>query len=468
MTSNQKPTPKMTDFLFGEFEKQSKKAWKQKIQSDLKGEDYNDALIWKSLDDISVKPFYHQDDKTPNLNPNTNASKWSICEEIHVTNDIIANKSTKEALKKGADCIKFIIPNKNIKIETLIATIDTTGIVFYFELQFLSPTYVNYIYSVFKNQPKATLYINTDIIGNLAKTGNWFTNFDNDHVDFKNIVQQNNHFCINLDLYENAGASIVQQLAYGLSHANEYLNYFNTLKYDLNQKKINITFNVTIGSNYFFEIAKLRALRILWKSLSHEYKLNVAIKIFAKPTKRNKTIYDYNTNMLRTVTECMSAIIGGADSICNIPYNSVYQDTETFGARIARNQLLILKHESYFNKVNNPADGAYYIEALTHDIAKKALLLFKNIELGGGFLKQLKEGTIQRKIKESAAKAQNLFNTNKDILIGTNTYIDPTEKMKSNIHKHPFVTIKSRKTLIEPVIEKRLAEMVEQERLKNE
>ena len=128
-------------------------------------------------------------------------------------------------------------------------------------------------------------------------------------------------------------------------------------------------------------------------------------------------------------------------------------------------QLLILKNESYFDKVNNPADGSYYIESLTNQLADKALLLLKEIENSGGFLKKLKDGTIKRKIQESANLEQELFNSGKEILLGTNKYPNKNDFMKNDLELFPFVKIKSRKTLISPIIENRLAEKMEQERL---
>jgi methylmalonyl-CoA mutase len=130
--------------------------------------------------------------------------------------------------------------------------------------------------------------------------------------------------------------------------------------------------------------------------------------------------------------------------------------------------LLILKNESYFDKVNNPSDGSYYIENLTHQLAEKALALFKDIEANGGFLKQLNEGIIKRKIQESADKEQELFDTGKEILLGTNKYPNKNDRMKDDLELFPFVKIEPRKTLITPIIEKRLAEKMEQDRLKEE
>lgn len=164
----------------------------------------------------------------------------------------------------------------------------------------------------------------------------------------------------------------------------------------------------------------------------------------------------------------MSAIIGGANTICNLAYDAFYHKSNTFAERIARNQLLILKHESYFDKVNNPSDGAYYIENITQQFSEKALTLFKDIENNGGFLEQLKLGTIQRKIKESATKEQLQFDSGDLILLGSNAYPNPNDKMKTELELFPFVKTNKRKTLIEPIIEKRLAETLEQNRLNKE
>ncbi|MEE3225732.1 MAG: methylmalonyl-CoA mutase family protein, partial [Bacteroidota bacterium] len=142
--------------------------------------------------------------------------------------------------------------------------------------------------------------------------------------------------------------------------------------------------------------------------------------------------------------------------------------TNDFGQRIARNQLLILKNESHFDNTTNPADGTYYVENLTKQFAEKALVLFKEIEAGGGFVTQLIEGKIQKKIKEAAAKEQKAFDDQQKILVGTNAYVNSIDKMNDELELYPFVKINPRKTLLEPIIPKRLAEQLEQKRLKDE
>jgi methylmalonyl-CoA mutase len=251
-----------------------------------------------------------------------------------------------------------------------------------------------------------------------------------------------------------------------LSHANEYLNSLV-----LEGKKTlpcGPVFKVAVNTDYFFEIAKIRALRILWATLATAYEVPTCCEIVAQPTKRNKTLYDYNTNLLRTTTESMAGILGGANTVCNLAYDAIYHKDNEFGERIARNQLLILKNESYFGAVSNPADGAYYIESLTYQLANDALELFKALEHAGGFLKGLKSHTIQKKIKESAEKEQQRFDQGTLVLVGSNKYANQEDKMKDSIEIYPFLKTNKEKTLLEPILEKRLAEALEQKRVEDE
>ncbi|TVZ09350.1 methylmalonyl-CoA mutase [Cellulophaga sp. RHA_52] len=449
--------------LFNDFSEVTTKEWKQKIQVDLKGADYNNTLVWKSPEDIKVKPFYNIDDldgKTTNIN----TPDWNIGQAIFVQNENASNKKALDVLDRGAEDLIFTIPNDSIKIDVLLKNIDLKNRTVYFFLQFLSSEYISKIDAFTKDQ-SVTVHYNIDIIGNLASSGNWFYNLAKDHQELDKIAaitSTKNTIGVNVSTYQNAGATMVQQLAYAMAHANEYLNHFK------NSTIPNITFTVSVSGNYFFEIAKLRALRLLWKTLTAEYNTNADCTILALPSKRNKTLYDYNVNMLRTTTECMTASMGGANTIYNLAYDAIYHKDNEFGERIARNQLLILKKESYLDVVNNPADGAYYIESLTHQLAEKALELFKSVEATGGFLSNLKSHQVQKKIKESAAKEQELFNTEKEVLVGTNKYQNKEDKINEDLELYPFVKTNARKTLIEPIIEKRLAESLEQNRLKDE
>jgi len=455
--------------LFGEFKAVTSKGWKQKIQFDLKGDDYNESLIWNSPEGIQVKPFYHQEDISGNQLKVNLPEKWFVGQVIYAANAREANQKAIDAIARGAESISFNIPSDKIKIKKLLQGIDLNQISLHFDLQFVSDFYVDELMRLPEISPQKT-FLNIDIIGHLARSGNWYHSMKEDYAKLTSILSGHpdpNGIAVDMSLYQNAGANIVQQLAYGIAHANEYLNLIDgNVKIPAANSAFN--FKVALGGNYFFEIAKLRALRILWQSLTKEYELSSDCHITAIPSLRNKTIYDYNSNMIRTTTENMAGILGGANTINCLPYDFIYNKENEFGERIARNQLLILKHESHLDKVTNASDGSYYIEKLTVQLAEKALVLFKSIEAGGGFLKQLKEHTIQKKISETALKELAHFNSGEDILVGSNAYQNKMDVMKESLQLYPFVKTKPRKTLIAPIIEKRLAEGLEQDRLKNE
>ena len=448
-----------TTNLFSDFNTVSAKEWKQKIQMDLKGADYNETLLSNSLEGITIQPFYHQENFNSLAIPEQK-NNVKICQTIFINDEKIVNNITTEVLQKGAESIRFIA-NKPFRIkqvfDKLPKEIDYILICNFYEEKFIT--------KLISFSKEINLHIVIDSIHHFVSDGNWF---QNKQADFDNLITISNDITIgiNASLYQNAGANIIQQIAYSLAHVNEYLNLLN----NEDQRPIakDYIFTFAIGSNYFFEISKIRAFKYLIKKLLTEYNSDSKVKIILEPTLRNKTLYDYNVNLLRTTTESMSAILSGADFVTNVSYDSIYHRSNEFGSRIARNQLLVLKEESYFNKETDLSKGSYYIEQITFEIADKALALFKDIEKNGGFLTQLEKGTIQRKIEESAKKEQILFDNGELILLGTNKYPNENDKMKDELELYPFVKTRPRKTQIKPIIPRRLSEKLEQERLKKE
>lgn len=456
----------MSKPLFQEFEEVSAKQWKQKIQYDLKGEDYNEKLVYESRDGIKIKPFYHSEDITK-THKVPSPRNWDICEKIYVASAEKSNRRALKVLEKGAEAIWFIIPSEETDLCILFKELQLEKVRVQLGFEFLSEKYFNSL-TQFLEGKKCNFHLQLDIIGHLARSGNWFHNLNEDHEILEKTIEKVNGvksvISIDAGLYQNSGATVPQELAYALAHANEYLNFFS----NKGRKDLKLQFLVSTGTNYFFEIAKLRALRLLYASLALEYGFSEDCYILAQPTKRDKTLYDFNVNLLRTTTQSMSAVLGGADAVYNLPYDVIFHKNNEFGDRIARNQLLVLKNESYLDKVSNAAEGSYYIESLTNQFSEKALLIFKEMERGGGFLKQLKEGVIQRKIAESAEKEQEEFDNGKRALIGTNKYKNPDDRMKNELELYPFLKMNPRKTLVKPILERRLSEKLEQERLEKE
>lgn len=450
----------MSSFITQEFPPVSAAAWKQKIQVDLKGADYNETLLSKTNEGITIKPFYHADDFEKLTIP-LSKEDFKICQKIIVSDEADANLKAIDATNKGADSVKFVA-KKPFNAALLFKNLLGKKIEFHFDFDFLSETFIDELAELLKNE---TVFYNIDIVGKLARTGNWHKSLNDDFKTLETIVSKHPAafiLGINAHIYQNAGANTVQQVAYALAVANEYLTRFGA---EIAQK---IQFNFTVGNNYFFEISKIRAFKYVYNLMLSQYDTNANAIVFAEPSLRNKTIYDYNVNMLRTTTESMSAILGGANTISNCAYDAVFHDSNDFGDRIARNQLLILKEESYFKQAQHFATDSYYIESITKQLAEKALVVFKEIEKGGGFLSQLKEGIIQRKIKEQAQKEQAQFDAGELVLLGTNKYPNTQDRMKHDLQANPFVARNPQKTLIIPIIPTRLAEKLEQKRLKDE
>ncbi|MGJ8685523.1 MAG: methylmalonyl-CoA mutase subunit beta [Nonlabens sp.] len=471
----------MSKRLFEDFEPVSEAAWKQKIQMDLKGADYNDTLITKTAAGIDIKPIYHSD-SAPQLDiPARSTDSWYISQKIYAGNAAAANKKAKDILARGSEGVLFVIPSNDIDPAVLLADLPEHGIQIH--PQFMDLDYVKKVHAL---NPKA--YVHLDIIHQLASDGNWFSSGKSDHKNYADFITSFHgffsQFTVNTSLYQNAGATITQELGYYAAHLNEYLNHYcdtskehdevvyNAFKERGDEevhtersrsakadKRINI--DTAIGSNYFMEVAKYRAYRLITKAVGDIYGLDLGCYITASPSLRNKSLLDYNVNLLRTTTECMSAVLGGADTVYNLPYDAFFNKENEFGDRIARNQLRILKDEAYLGKINNAADGSYYIDTLTKQLTEKALELFKIIENAGGFVQSLFDSTIQRKIKESAAQELSDIAAQKKILVGVNKYPNGDLPLQKEYELFPFVKANPRKTLISPIVPSRIAESIE-------
>ncbi len=458
----------MGEYLFDDFRPVSSKQWKQTIQMELQGLDYNKTLLKTTNEGITIKPFYHQDE-FKKLELDASTTNFSICQSIFVQDESKSNFLAKKALKSGATSIQFVA-NKPFDFKIVLQDIFTNSTTVHFDFRFFEESFLKELIEFVKNEK---VFLNVDIIGNLIKSGNWFYDNHKDHDILNSLSKftKNSVSLLGIDvsLYQNAGANTVQQVAYALAHANEYMYFFSkqVVQNKLEKKQFeflvqHMQFNFSIGGNYFFEIAKLRAFRYLFLKIAKKYDIEAEAKIFAQPSLRNKTIYANQINMLRTTTECMSAILGGANTISNLAFDALFHKKNEFGERIARNQLLLLQEECQIDN-SNPTDGSYFVEELTHDIATKALELFKDIEKNGGFVNQLFEGTIQRKIKENAQKEEEQFLRKELILTGINKHVYANENLKDSLEIYPFTKRKSHQTILVPIIPQRLSEKLEKE-----
>ncbi len=301
--------------------------------------------------------------------------------------------------------------------------------------------------------------VNIDCLESIARTGDWL---ENEEADFKRVeslvssLPENiRGLCINANLFGNAGATPTQQLGIALSMVYEYIHRFEL------KSTQPFWVNFAIGSDYFGEIAKLRAWRRLWAQLHSELGLNhTEAFIYAETGLRNKTIMDAYNNMIRSTSESMAAAIGGANEISVKGFNHTFRDPDFFGERIAKNQQSILEHESHLNEVSDISKGSYFIESLTEEMANKGWEFFKEIESKGGYVACMESGWLQGQVKASAEAEQKLFDEKQKVLIGANKHAKADENLKELIDQGMFAATE-KETRIKRVVVKRLAEGLE-------
>lgn len=441
--------------LFSDFPAVSTQEWMDKITVDLKGADYEKRLVWKTNEGFKVKPFYRQEDleglKTteglpgqfPYLRGNKkNDNTWFIRQDIQVDNPEEANAKALDLLNKGIDSLGFKIKGKDVSeefIHTLLKDICCECIELNFKTcQRQTVKLARFVTQYFKEKGYAPEKLqgsfNFDPIGKMLKKGKDRSELIPTAKELIEILTPYPSFrCIAVNSLQlnNAGAYIYQELGYALAWGNQYLACMTEAGVPVDTAAQKIKFNFGISSNYFMEIAKFRAARLLWAQIVNEYKPSCLCACqmiaHAETSHFNLTLFDAHVNLLRTQTEAMSAALAGVDSMTVTPFDQAYESPNEFSERIARNQQLLLKEEAHLNHIVDPAAGSYYIENLTVSIAKQAWELFLQVEEEGGMTEAVKAGRIQEAVNGSNKARHEAVSKRKEILLGTNQYPNFTE-----------------------------------------
>lgn len=441
--------------LFSDFPAVSTQEWMDKITVDLKGADYEKRLVWKTNEGFKVKPFYRQEDleglKTteglpgqfPYLRGNKkNDNTWFIRQDIQVDNPEEANAKALDLLNKGIDSLGFKIKGKDVSeefIHTLLKDICCECIELNFKTcQRQTVKLARFVTQYFKEKGYAPEKLqgsfNFDPIGKMLKKGKDRSELIPTAKELIEILTPYPSFrCIAVNSLQlnNAGAYIYQELGYALAWGNQYLACMTEAGVPVDTAAQKIKFNFGISSNYFMEIAKFRAARLLWAQIVNEYKPSCLCACqmiaHAETSHFNLTLFDAHVNLLRTQTEAMSAALAGVDSMTVTPFDQAYESPNEFSERIARNQQLLLKEEAHLNRIVDPAAGSYYIENLTVSIAKQAWELFLQVEEEGGMTAAVKAGRIQEAVNGSNKARHEAVSKRKEILLGTNQYPNFTE-----------------------------------------
>ena len=442
--------------LFSEFQAPTTQEWLDKIEVDLKGADFQKRLVWRTNEAFNVQPFYRREDlkdlkavdslpgEFPFVRGNkTDNNLWFVRQDIDAEDAKAANAKALDILNKGVDSLGFKIPGGNVSKETIATLLD--GILpQYVELNFqtcqrhcveLAEILVAYFKE--KGYPMADLKgsINFDPISKIlckGKDTSAALQFAKPLIEA--LKELPGYKCINVNsaALNNAGAYIYQELGYALAWGAEYLNILTEAGVEATEAAKRIKFNMGVSDNYFMEIAKFRAARMLWAQIVKQYepKCDCACQmhVCAYTSEYNQTLFDSYVNLLRSQTETMSAAIANVDSIVVTPFDKPYETPTEFAERIARNQQLLLKEEAHFDKLVDVAGGSYTIEHLTDAIAKEGWKLFLAVEEAGGFLAEALKGNIVNAVNASNDKRHADAARRKEFILGTNQFPNFTEK----------------------------------------
>lgn len=434
--------------LFEMFPPVSTADWMAKITTDLKGADFNRKLVWRTNEGFDVQPFYRREDlaglkhigsmpgEFPYVRGTRTDNDWIVAQTVQGDTPQEMADHARHIIDRGVEAIRVKL-GKKASVEDLAVILKDVD---------LKKTAVSV-----KCCPGKAAEAAKELVKIIEERGasddfkgaveyNPFRRllkhglpFPKDEVaEGKAVYEAVKNIkgirCFAVDSYKfnNAGAFITQELGYALAWGAELMTMMTEAGLAPDEVASRIRFNMGIGSNYFMELAKFRAGRMLWAEIVKAYGAkdldSCKMWVHAVTSKFNQTLFDSHVNLLRSMTETMSAALAGVNSIETLPFDKCYECPDEFSERIARNQQFLLRDESHLNKVVDPAGGSYYIETLTASIAEQAWKLFNEVEDNGGFEAQLRAGAIQGKVNESGVKRHLDVARRKESLLGTNQF----------------------------------------------
>ena len=443
--------------LFTEFPPVPTEKWEEVITADLKGADYERKLVWKTGEGFNVRPYYRAENlegikflgsqagEFPYVRGTHAHNRWRVHQTVSVVCPKEANAEALKILNAGVDSLGFCIASADFSaadLDMLLKDICIPAV----EITFCGEKMANVAELVLAKVEKEGIakedvriaFCIDPLVKGLSSKGDFCSpNGEKCIARIVELIHKTKEYkhvrivTVAGQTFGNSGSTIVEELAFTLSAGHDYLVRLTDAGLDVDAAARKLRFSFSVSSNYFMEIAKFRAARMLWANIVKGYgpAKNCACKmhIHAETSRWNQTVYDPYVNMLRGTTEAMSATIAGVHSLEVMPFDASFENPTEFSKRIARNVELLLKHESHFDQVVDPAGGSYYIENLTQSIAAEAWKLFLEIEEKGGYTEAYKAGLIVERIKASAAAKDKNIATRRQTLLGANQYPNFTE-----------------------------------------
>ena len=443
--------------LFTEFPPVPTEKWEEVITADLKGADYERKLVWKTGEGFNVRPYYRAENlegvkflgsqagEFPYVRGTHAHNRWRVHQTVSVVCPKEANAEALKILNAGVDSLGFCIASADFSaadLDTLLKDICIPAV----EITFCGEKTAHVAELVLAKVEKEGIakedvriaFCIDPLVKGLSSKGEFCSpNGEKCIARIVELIHKTKEYkhvrivTVAGQTFGNSGSTIVEELAFTLSAGHDYLVRLTDAGLDVDAAARKLRFSFSVSSNYFMEIAKFRAARMLWANIVKGYgpAKNCACKmhIHAETSRWNQTVYDPYVNMLRGTTEAMSATIAGVHSLEVTPFDTSFENPTEFSKRIARNVELLLKNESHFDQVVDPAGGSYYVENLTQSIAAEAWKLFLEIEQKGGYTEAYKAGLIVERIKASAAAKDKNIATRRQTLLGANQYPNFTE-----------------------------------------
>ena len=426
-----------THNLLQEFPSVSTQAWEEIIQKDLKGADYVRKLIWQTDEGLRIKPYYRGEDAKdlryldtapgdfPYLRGVQSTAGWRICEEIDTVDPEEANRAACSAVAAGAEEIAFL----NVAIEDAsdLEILDANLREIPVHLENAAEPQLRLVIDRLKKRPRPAP---------ISTGWNPLSNLDLSAETIRIAPLGLVPFTICGAVFEESGATVTEETGFTLAAGVEFMAEMQSRKTEVDRAAASVRFSFAIGSNFFFEIAKLRAFRLVWARAVDAFggeRGCARAHIHARTSRWNKTVYDPDINILRATTEAMSAVLGGADSISVAPFDECYKAPDEASRRLARNTQILLKEEALLSQVGDAGGGSYYLEVLTDSIAQEAWKSMQGVEVAGGFRKAHAEKYIEYLLERSRTAKEKAITSRGRVFAGTNKFANPSERALDRI-----------------------------------
>lgn len=468
--------------LLEEFPEHTLEQWKEAAVQLLKGRPFDKTLITKTYEGFDLQPIYmreslpelpHLQDQ-PGMGSRVRGSRvdgylensWLVSQELSAPTANELNKVILEGLEKGQNELNIWLDRlcrrgKGYRagdesagvcgvslstaedLETAFAGVHPEMVSFYLQSGMAAPAvYALYVAWARRSGVEASSIrgcIGMDPVAWLTENGSFpgkrervfevmstLLDSSKDELPKLQVIEAAGHSC------HNAGGSSVQEMALILASGATYLKEMCQRGHSAADVAARLRLTVSVGGNFFLEIAKLRALRMLWQRVLAAWGLadeEQVMHLHVRTGLWNKTILDPYVNMLRTTTEAFAAVVGGCDSLHVAAFDEIIRESDAFSRRIARNTHAILGEECGMHQVIDPAGGSWAVETLTDQMAREAWDIFQEMEKAGGILAVLESGSFQESVNDVRMEKNRNIERRKDSIVGTNIYPNATEKL---------------------------------------